>query len=226
MIDKQEGDFIKKPKLIIFDMDGLIFDSERLFMRELGKVMKDYGYELTEEIYIQLLGLNSNFLRDEMLNIYGREYPIEETSIKARENMTVCAEKGELKIKDGIKELLEFLKNENIPCTVASSTASKYVKEYLQIAGLDGYFSNITGGEEVSKSKPEPDIFLTACGKFNVKPSDALVLEDSENGIKAAHNAGIPVICIPDMKYPSREHIGITKLCIDRADKLIDYLKN
>ena len=82
---------MRKPKLVIFDMDGLIFDSERLFMRELKKVMKDYGYELTEKKYIQLLGLNSNFLKEEMLAMYGENYPIEETSLKARENFNVCA---------------------------------------------------------------------------------------------------------------------------------------
>ena len=216
---------MKKPKLVIFDMDGLIFDSERLFMRELKKVMKDYGYELTEEIYIRLLGLNSDLLKEEMLGIYGEDYPIAEISIKARENVTVCARNGDLTVKEGIRELLEFLENENIPCTVASSTGIRYVKEYLQIAGLDGYFSDITGGESVKRSKPEPDIFLKACEKFGVKPKDALVLEDSENGIRAAHAAGIRVVCIPDMKYPSREFLNMTRLCIDRADKLISYLK-
>lgn len=217
---------MKMPKLVIFDMDGLIFDTERLFMRELTKVMEKYGYTLTEEIYIRLLGLSDKALMDKMTEAYGRDYPFEEISKITRENVTKCAENGDLTIKSGIPELLEFLKGEGIPCTVASSTASEYVEKYLRIAGIDGFFSDITGGDCVKRSKPYPDVFEKAREKFGVNASEALIMEDSENGITAAYRAGIPVVCVPDMKYPSEEHLAMTSLCIDSADKLIAYLKN
>lgn len=217
---------MKMPELVIFDMDGLIFDTERLFMRELGKVMENYGYTLTEEIYVQLLGLSDKALMDKMSETYGKGYPFKEISLKTRENMSECAKNGDLTIKDGIPELLEFLKSAVIPCTVASATHTEYVEKYLRIAGLDGFFSDITGGDCVKRSKPYPDIFERACEKFGVNPENALVMEDSENGITASYRAGIPVVCVPDMKYPSEKHLAMTLLCLNRADELIYYLKN
>ena len=102
-------------------------------------------------------------------------------------------------------ELLEKLKADKIKCGVASSTKTELVNRYLGKAGLDEYFDVIIGGEQVMVSKPEPDIFICACERLNVSPGKALVLEDSENGIRAAKAAGIPVICVPDLKEPSKE---------------------
>lgn len=217
---------MKMPKLVIFDMDGLIFDTERLFMREMNKVMKTYGYSISEEQYVQLLGLCDEVLSDKMADMFGKDYPFKEISDKTRERTGKCAENGELKIKEGIPKLLSFFKNENIPCTVASSTYTKYVKKYLEIAGIDSFFKDITGGDCVKRSKPDPEIFETACKKFGVNPKEALVLEDSENGILAAYRAGIPVVCVPDMKYPSAEYTKKTALCIEKADMLIKNLEN
>lgn len=217
---------MKMPELVIFDMDGLIFDSERLFMREMNNVMKNYGYSITEEQYVSLLGLCDGMLISKMKEMFGDDYPFKEISSKTREKTTLCAKNGELKIKDGIIELLKFFKEHNVPCTVASSTYAVHVKKYLEISGIDSYFKDITGGDSVKRSKPEPDIFLIACKKFGIKPENALVLEDSENGITAAYRAGIPVVCIPDMKYPDEEHLKKTALCLKTADMLIQNLKN
>lgn len=110
-----------------------------------------------------------------------------------------------LSVKPQIRELLQELKAGNIKCGVASSTKTELVEKYLKQAELNGFFDVVIGGDKVKVSKPEPDIFIYACERLNVSPMKALVLEDSENGIRAARTAGIPVICIPDLKEPSRE---------------------
>lgn len=215
---------MKTPKKIIFDMDGVIFDSESVFMRELGEVMKPYGYVMRRENYIQTLGLTADALKSLVLDIYGADYPHEELSAITRDRVGRIARKGELPIKDGIIELLSWLKEKNIQCAVASSTKKRYVTEYLNAAGIAGYFDTVIGGDDVARSKPAPDIFLAALG--NAAPCDALVLEDSENGICAAANAGIPVICIPDMVFPSGEVRKLTAAVVASAKEVIDLMEN
>lgn len=207
---------------VIFDMDGLIFDSERLFMQALGKVMAQYGYTLTAENYIKMLGLTKEALSGTAKALYGTDYPHEEISAKARSYMDKVARTRGLPIKKGIKQLLSYLKKNNIPCAVASSTHRRYVELYLETAGLSEFFSEVIGGDMVEKSKPNPDIFLAALG--NTNPRNALVLEDSKNGILAAYRAGIPVICIPDMTHPDEETAPLLYAVADSAEDVIKYI--
>lgn len=210
-----------KLKKAIFDMDGLIFDSERLFMEHLGKVMAERGYELTKEIYVESLGMGPKSIEKYMTGIYGKDYPVYEVGQLARERMKEQALRG-LPIKRGILELLEFLKENNIECVVASSTETRFVEKYIEGAGLKKYFTSMIGGEQVKDSKPNPDIFLRALG--DTEKSAAVVFEDSENGVRAAINAGIDVICIPDMKRPAKELEEKSIACIDDAKGAIEVL--
>lgn len=210
-------------KKVIFDMDGLIFDSERLFMRELGHVMKKNNYILTEENYKKMLGLTQDALYNMAKGMYGDSYPHYEISAEARRHMDKIARENGLPIKNGIHELLIFLKEKNIPCVVASSTHREYIELYLKTSGLDEYFSAVTGGDMVGRSKPAPDIFLYALG--DTPPQNALVLEDSKNGILASHNAGIPVICIPDMTYPDEEIKPFIYATVNSASDVINLIK-
>ena len=106
---------------------------------------------------------------------------------------------------------------------MASSTPTDHVNRYLEQAGLARYFSRITGGDQVSHSKPDPEIFLLSCRHFDIAPEDALVLEDSENGLLAAHNGKIPAICIPDMKYPAAQYRDYAVYIAGSARDVITY---
>lgn len=214
---------MRKLSKVIFDMDGLIFDTERLFMREQQKIVKEYGYELTEEMYITMLGLTDEALSEVLIKHFEKGYPEREVTSRVRARLAEIAETEGLPVKPGIKELLEFLNGEGIECVVGSSTHTKYIRSYLKTAGLDGYFSSIIGGETVKRSKPAPDIFLKALG--DTPKDEALVLEDSENGIRAAFAAGIPVICIPDMVKHSPEVLSMTVGEADDAYKVIDIIR-
>ena len=160
----------------IFDMDGLIFDTERLFMEQLAVVMAERGYRLSREVYCKSLGLTGKSLEKLMLTEYGMDYPFAQLGRIAREHVDAIA-----------------------------ATRSDIVERYLEGAGIRKYFSVIVGGEMVERSKPEPDIFLKAAHLCGLKPEQAVVLEDSENGVRAAVAAGIPVICVPDLKMPEDE---------------------
>lgn len=211
-----------KLKKAVFDMDGLIFDSERLFMEYLGKAMEERGCTLTREIYVRSLGLDKNAAAAYMKSVYGEDYPFGELSEKARKGMEAAAVRG-LPVKKGIRELLGYLRDNGVECVVASSTETRFVKMYLEYAGLSEYFSEMIGGETVRKSKPDPEIFLKALG--STEKDRAVIFEDSENGVRAALNAGIAVICIPDMKRPGGELLDHTLACVSDAEEAIGIIR-
>lgn len=209
---------------VIFDMDGLIYDSERMFFRHKLTVMKEYGYTETEENYSKTLGLTGETLKQTVLSLYGEDYPYFEISQKARKAMMQTIKKEGLPIKPGIVPLLQYLNSYEIPCAIASSTHIEYIKEYLAATSLSSYFQAIIGGDMIANSKPAPDIFLEAARQLRCEPEHCLVLEDSENGILAAHRAGIPVIGIPDMKYPAPEYIDMTFALLESAEAVLAML--
>lgn len=187
----------------IFDMDGLLFDSEQLFMEQLAAVMADHGYHLTRDIYTHTLGMAGEPLRKYMTEQYGESYPFEECGSEAQKRVIQIAEHVGLRVKPQIQEVLRILRQEEKTCAVASSTKTEYVEKYLELSGLRDFFSIVIGGEKVSVSKPDPAIFLLAAEKCGVKSEETVVLEDSENGIRAAHAAGMGTICVPDLVQPS-----------------------
>lgn len=210
------------PKLAIFDMDGLIFDSERLFMGFLQKAAADLGYAITPEKYALTLGVGGDTLAAKVREIYGADYPHQEISRRARLAMNDWTEHHTIPVKEGIPELLEFFTARQIPCCVASSTPTDHVNRYLEQAGLAAIFQDHRRGQ-VSHSKPDPEIFLLSCRHFDIAPEDALVLEDSENGLLAAHNGKIPAICIPDMKYPAAQYRDYAVYIAGSARDVITY---
>lgn len=210
-------------KLAIFDMDGLIFDTERLTKRKLIDKMKERGYELTEDVFMEMLGANAEKNKEILNREYGMDYPHQEIFDAVREAIMDDVRANGVPIKQGIPELLEYLKQKNIRCVVASSTKSVFVNEYLQISKLDKYFDAVIGGDMIQKSKPAPDIFLKACEVADTKPDEAVVFEDSENGIRASVSAGIPVVCIFDMKRHGQEIQDMCMGCFDDAYEVIDY---
>lgn len=189
----------------LFDMDGLLFDSEQLFMEQLAAVMADRAYHLSREVYVQTLGMRGEPLRQYMQNIYGQDYPFEECSREAGRRVLQIAEHVGLRVKPQIVEALEMLHRRQKQCAVASSSDFGHVRKYLESAGMMQYFSVIIGGDMVSAAKPDPEIFLTAASQCDVSPEETVVLEDSENGIRAAHAAGMGTICVPDLVQPSTE---------------------
>lgn len=216
---------LQLPQLVIFDMDGLLFDTERLFQQKKAVVMQKYGYHQNDGDYEKTLGTCGQALLDILAGLYGPDYPAEKISSETRQivNRQILA-KGP-PVKPGIRRLLAWLKERNISCCVASSTRTDIVRTYLKCGDLEPYFSYVIGGDQVSASKPDPEIFLKACTEMHVMPKHALVLEDSQNGVLAAINGGIPVICIPDMAVPKDFVLKRAAAVVSSANEILDLFE-
>lgn len=190
-------------KAVIFDMDGVIFDSERAVHALWREMAEKYGFCDVDTPYFKSIGTNKDATRKIFLDFYGEDFPYDEYKKEQSQNYHSRYDGGRLPLKTGVFELLEYLKSIGCFTAVASSTRSEVVKNQIEAAGLAKYFDRIIGGDMVAKSKPEPDIFLKAVegGVFEA----IYVIEDSYNGIRAAKAAGMYPIMVPDMIPPDDE---------------------
>ncbi len=212
-------------KAIIFDMDGLMIDSERVTFEGYQHVLKDLDLTITEDFYKTLLGKTLKNVYELFYKEYGEDLDIESIIKKVHEYMAKRFENEGVPLKKGLIELLDYLKNNNYKTIVATSSNRDRVNVILRLADIEKYYDDSICGDEVSKGKPNPEVFLRACQKLNVDPSEAIVLEDSEAGILAAKNAGIKVICIPDMKYPEPQYEEMTYKVLEDLSQVIEILK-
>lgn len=196
---------------VIFDMDGVIFDSERLVVETWMEVAKKYGIEGIEAACEACVGINAQATEVKMKEIYGEDFPYQEYKKEASALYHERYDDGRLPMKPGIKELLEFLEKNNIRAAVASSTRRAVVEQEIKDAGLMPFFKKIICGDMVSRSKPAPDIFLKAAEELEVDAHICYVIEDSYNGIRGAHAAGMHPIMVPDMLPATEEMDGLAE---------------
>lgn len=207
-------------QLVIFDMDGVMFDTERLFKsayREFGRI---YGYKFSNELFQKITGAGSKVVRKTFLDAFGNDFPYEEAMSYREKSAHSMIENYGIPIKYGLMSIIKFLKQNNIEIAIASSSKMSNIKYNLHKANIKN-IDFIISGEDIKNSKPDPEIFLKPCEKLNIDPDNTIVLEDSLNGIKAALNANIKPIWIPDLvKIPDE---FLSKV-FAKADNLIDVM--
>ena len=182
-------------------MDGLMIDSERITYEEYKKMLADQGYDMTWAFYCTLLGQVKVNIWKKFKNEFGEDFPIEKLWEEGTKRLDARLLE-EMPVKKGLFELLEYLKEKNYRVAVATSSGRERVDEILERAKVYPFIDAVVCGNEVTKGKPDPEIFLKAAEKVGMTPEECLVLEDSEYGLLAASRAGMKAICIPDMKYP------------------------
>ncbi|MCB5951577.1 HAD family phosphatase [Enterococcus sp. BWT-B8] len=213
---------------VIFDMDGLLFDTEMIYYDSSQKVADEMGFPYTKELYLQFLGVSDEEVWENYHRIYqdfGRE-TVDEFIRRSYADTISMFESGQVQLKEGVFELLDFLEESNIPKLVASSNVRPAIELLLENAGIRDRFHRIVSAEDVSRAKPDPEIFQKAVSFLGTHPEKTLVLEDSSHGVNAAYAAGIPVIMIPDLLQPDEDLKGKTLQIFDSLLDVPNYLKN
>ncbi len=212
-------------KAIIFDMDGLMIDSERATYQCYVDVLKKLNLTMSEEFYKALLGKTLQTVTQAFYQQYGSSFPLDQVLNDVHDLLDKRFETQGVPIKKGLIALLSFLKENHYLTIIATSSTRNRVDRILEIAHLTQYFNDSICGDEVTHGKPDPEVFLKACEKLGVDVNEALVLEDSEAGIQAAYNAHIPVICIPDMKNPDSQYQAMTTQILHSLDEVMTFLQ-
>lgn len=195
-------------KAVVFDMDGLMFDTEKIGIRTWNTLSEELEYPKLFNLIYTCFGTNDNFKRKYFAEVLGEDFPYEHFRKREFEVTGKTLEEEGVPHKPGLVELLEYLKNNNIKRAVATSTPQNPALKHIKSAGVYDYFDVIITGDMTEKGKPEPDIYLKACKELGVDPEDAMGLEDSFNGIRAVFSAGMKAVMIPDMVQPDDEMVS------------------
>lgn len=192
-------------KAVLFDMDGVVLDTEKLYTRFWKQAVEECGFHMTWE---QLLGLRS--LGQEYADAYfkgllgpnAREDTIRQIR---RVRMKEYTDQYGIEKKPGIDETLRGLKERGIPAVIATASQPSRAKQFLNEVGLASAFDRILTTQQVAHGKPEPDIYLSACSQLGIEPGEAVAVEDSDNGVTSAWRAGCRVIMVPDLSQPDEK---------------------
>ncbi len=201
----------------IFDMDGVLFDTERIYQQTWHEIAKERGIELGGGFLRSISGTSGAHMH-QVIETY---YHVADGTVLAQECMGRIRRKlsEHVPVKEGVREILGFFKGKGIPIAVASSSLAEQIEANLQKAGLRGYFSEVVSGTQVGHGKPAPDIFLLAASRLGCRPQECFVFEDSENGVKAGYAAGCATIMVPDLIEPSPEALSCcTRVCRDLVE--------
>ena len=196
-------------KLVIFDMDGLMFDTERVIYEVWADIITNMGQEPSISLFSKSMGGHEPGVVEHYEKAFGRKVSMEEILDIFHLTDTTFPEvirQNGVGIKKGLPELLAWLEEENINKVIASSSSQETIRRYLDVTGIDpNRFIHLVSGDMVTNLKPDPEIFLLACEKAGVAPNEAVVLEDSRNGLRAAVAAGIPCMLVPDLLTPDKD---------------------
>ena len=211
---------------IVFDMDGVIFDSEKCVLDCWIELADKYGIPDIKKNFLACTGTNAAKTREIMMEAYGPDFDYDGFAKEASVNFHSKYDNGNLPMKPGVFELLDHLKEIDKRIALASSTRLATVEHQLKHAGVYDYFDEIITGDMVTKSKPDPEIYLLACEKIGIAPSRCYAIEDSYNGIRSAYSGGLRPIMVPDLLPADDEMKEKSEVVLCNLISVIDYLKN
>lgn len=209
-------------KGIISDMDGVILDTEKLYVRFWCEAANFYGYPMKTEHAMSIRSMARPLAIKKLKGYFGEAFDYPAVHSKRIELMDKYIKENGIEAKIGAKELLTYLKENGYKIALATATPVERAKNYLNRVDLLKYFDIITSAKEVKNGKPAPDIYLFASQKLGLNPQECLALEDSQNGIKSASSAGCKTVMVPDLDGPTDD---IMPLLYDVAENLCDVIR-
>lgn len=211
-------------KAVIFDMDGVIFDTEKVYLDIWIEVFEKYGYKMTKELYVNVMGTGRKNVIKTFLENFGDDLPIEKMYEEKDNQLFYIIENQGIPLKEGVKELFSMLKEKNYKIALATSAKRERVEKQIKDKWLKESFDAIVCGDDMEKGKPSPDIFLKAAKKIDVEPENCFVVEDSPAGIKAAFSGGMKGIHVEDLKAADEDILKYCEKNFKNLQEIKEYL--
>jgi HAD superfamily hydrolase (TIGR01509 family) len=211
---------------VIFDMDGLLVDSERLARDALIETARRFEKQVDYDLFKQMIGVPEDASHELLIRRYGSDFPAAQFLEQATLRCRALVNAGHLDLKPGAVELLQSLELAGIPKAVATSSSRAKAEHTLRAVGVLSRFNAVVCRDDVARGKPYPDLFLSAASRLEVDPAVCIVLEDSHNGIRAAHAAGMKVIMVPDLLSPTPSDIATCEIVVPNLFAVLSILSS
>lgn len=192
-------------KAVIFDMDGVLIDTEKYLVKFWCQAGREFGYNMKREDALMIRSLAGKYAKPKLQSIYGGDFNYAAVRQRRKELMQDWLEKNGIEKKEGVDEILPYLKEKGFKIAVATATDEKRAISYLKEIGIYHWFDRVICANMVENGKPMPDIYFYACEQIGEEPKDCYAVEDSPNGVKAAALAGCRTIMVPDLSEPDKE---------------------
>lgn len=209
----------------IFDMDGLLLDTERVCIEIFEQACQTVGVPFLRDLYLSVIGRNAAGIEATLRAGYGPDLDYMQLHNEWRTRYNAVVKHQAIPVKQGVIELLEWLKAEHIPTAVATSTQRDVASIKLRLSGLNRYFDAVATGCEVSQGKPHPEIYLLAASRLDVAPAQCLAFEDSNNGVRSAVAAKMIAYQIPDLVMPSDDVVALGHRIRPTLSDVLEELK-
>jgi len=214
----------RRPAAVIFDMDGLLLDTEPLAARAWTDAAAALGVDFDDALALAMIGRNWGDCVAMVRARYGAWYPVDALLDRWHTTYDTIVTRDGLRVKPGAVELIDWLERNAIPRAVATSTRGERARAKLVSAALHQRFLDVVGGDEVARGKPEPDIYAEAARRLGVAAAECIALEDSEPGVRAALAAGMTPIMVPDLHAPPADLIAADLLVLPSLHAVLEHL--
>lgn len=211
-------------KAVIFDLDGTLIDTEKIYREVWPRTLKTMGLEMKDEQYLAMRSLGRPFAPMKMREWFGKDFDYDNARVIRKGFFNEYIAAHGIDRKKGAIELLTYLHDKNIITAIATATDIERATGYLEMTGLNGYFEQLISATMVNEGKPSPDIYLHACSRLGLKPSECIAVEDAPNGITSAYKAGCNVIMVPDQSGPEDIPDYMLTACVESLDKIIGII--
>lgn len=210
-------------KAVVFDLDGTLIDTEKIYHIAWPKAIADMGYTLTEEMFLSLRSLGRPFAPAKFKEWFGDDFDYDRARAIRKQYFNDYVKAHGIARKTGAVELLTYLREKKIMTAIATATDPERANQYLNMTELSGYFDRIISATMVDEGKPSPKVYAYACEQLGLSPGECVAVEDAPNGIRSAYGAGMQVIMVPDLSQPDEELREMLFASVERLDQIIEY---
>jgi beta-phosphoglucomutase-like phosphatase (HAD superfamily) len=211
-------------RAVVLDMDGLMLDTEPIYKASWQQAAAELGFDLDDEWYSRLTGRPNPDCERELVNRFGSGFPMSRFRARWQELWRSSVSDRGIPTKAGLLALLSFVEEHALRSAVATSSDGAYTEFSLSSAGLVGRFDAVVTGDQITRGKPAPDIYLEAAGRLGLDPAECVALEDSDAGVLAASAAGMVTVCIPDLKPPSEAAVRAASRVFGSLDEAREWI--